>query len=89
MSEERIRRVQSVLFCFCGYQVETLFAWEWTKPTGLKEMEFMLVPLGTINVIILTNAKLTDAAMARAIITVTEAKTAALQDLKIKSSLNS
>ena len=40
---------------------------------------------GTINVIILTNASLTDGAMARAIVTVTEAKTAALQDLDVRS----
>jgi adenosylcobinamide amidohydrolase len=43
------------------------------------------VASGTINVILLTNATLTDGAMARAIITVTEAKTAALQDLGYKS----
>jgi adenosylcobinamide amidohydrolase len=40
---------------------------------------------GTINVILLTNAALTDGAMARAVITVTEAKTAALQDLDVRS----
>lgn len=40
---------------------------------------------GTINIIILTNRRLTDRAMARAIITATEAKTAALQDLDIRS----
>ena len=40
---------------------------------------------GTINVILLTNAILSDGAMARAIITVTEAKTAALQDLNVRS----
>ena len=34
---------------------------------------------------ILTNARLTDGAMARAIVTVTEAKTAAFEDLKIPS----
>ncbi len=36
---------------------------------------------GTINIIVLTNAVLTTGAMARAIMTATEAKTAALQDL--------
>jgi adenosylcobinamide hydrolase len=41
--------------------------------------------LGTINVILLTNATLSDGAMARAIITITEAKTAALQDLDYRS----
>jgi adenosylcobinamide amidohydrolase len=41
--------------------------------------------IGTINLILLTNAALTEAAMARAIITATEAKTAALQDLDVRS----
>jgi len=40
---------------------------------------------GTINVIILTNMMLTPRAMTRAVITATEAKTAALQDLDIRS----
>jgi len=42
----------------------------------------------TINVILLTNAALSNAAMARAIITVTEAKTAVLQDMDVRSSYN-
>ncbi|HPX61894.1 MAG TPA: adenosylcobinamide amidohydrolase [Deltaproteobacteria bacterium] len=41
---------------------------------------------GTINIMVLTNARLTDGAMARAIVTVTEGKTAALQDLQVPSS---
>jgi iron complex transport system substrate-binding protein len=41
---------------------------------------------GTINVIIMTNMKLTSCAMTRAIITATEAKTAALSDMDIRSS---
>jgi adenosylcobinamide hydrolase len=41
--------------------------------------------VGTINLILLTNATLSDGAMARAIITATEAKTAALQDLDVRS----
>ena len=40
---------------------------------------------GTINMIILFNAALSSGAMARAIITATEAKTAALQDLNVRS----
>ena len=44
--------------------------------------------LGTINIILLTNATLTDGAMARAIITATEAKTAALQDMDARSSVS-
>jgi ABC-type Fe3+-hydroxamate transport system substrate-binding protein/adenosylcobinamide amidohydrolase len=41
---------------------------------------------GTINIIILTNMQLSPRAMTRALITVTEAKSAALQDLDIRSS---
>jgi adenosylcobinamide amidohydrolase len=41
---------------------------------------------GTINIIILTNRRLSPRAMARSIITATEAKTAALQDLDVRSS---
>lgn len=40
---------------------------------------------GTINVIILTNVTLSASALARAIITITEAKTTVLQDLDIRS----
>lgn len=43
-------------------------------------------PAGTINIIVLSNARLTDGALARAIVTVTEAKTAALEDLRVPSS---
>ncbi len=42
--------------------------------------------VGTINIIIMTNMRLTPRAMTRAIITATEAKTAALQDMDIRSS---
>ncbi|MGO9120322.1 MAG: adenosylcobinamide amidohydrolase [Desulfomonilaceae bacterium] len=41
---------------------------------------------GTVNVIILTNMQLTSRALTRAIISATEAKSAALQDLDIRSS---
>lgn len=41
---------------------------------------------GTVNILIITNARLTDGAMARAIVTATEAKTAAFEDLKVPSS---
>jgi len=43
---------------------------------------------GTINILVLANMKLTPRAMNRAIISATEAKTAALQDLDIRSSEN-
>jgi len=42
-------------------------------------------PEGTVIIFILTNARLTDGAMARALITATEAKTAAFQDLGVPS----
>ena len=42
-------------------------------------------PAGTINILVLTNIRLSDAALARSLITVTEAKTAALEDLKVPS----
>lgn len=41
---------------------------------------------GTINILLLTNTKLTPRAMNRAVISATEAKTAALQDMDIRSS---
>ncbi len=43
---------------------------------------------GTINIIILTNTHLTPRAMSRALISACEGKTAALQDLDIRSSVN-
>ena len=42
--------------------------------------------VGTINLILLASAALTDGAMARAVITATEAKTSILQDLDVRSS---
>jgi len=44
--------------------------------------------IDTVNVILLTNAHLSDGAMARSLITITEAKTIAFQDLDIRSSYN-
>jgi adenosylcobinamide amidohydrolase len=43
---------------------------------------------GTINIILLTNTELTQRAMSRALISACEGKTAALQDLDIRSSVN-
>ncbi len=45
-------------------------------------------PVGTINIIVLTNVALTQAALAASFITITEAKTISLQDLDIRSSYN-
>lgn len=47
-----------------------------------------MTALGTINIILLTNVTLTDGALARTIITATEAKTAALQDMDARSSVS-
>jgi adenosylcobinamide amidohydrolase len=44
--------------------------------------------LGTINTILLTNVTLTNGALARTIITATEAKSAALQDMDARSSVS-
>ncbi len=55
--------------------------------TGVDEGKYIEgeEPKGTVNILILTNARLTDGAMARAVITATEAKTAAFEDLKVPS----
>ncbi|MCW4015968.1 MAG: adenosylcobinamide amidohydrolase [Candidatus Bathyarchaeota archaeon] len=52
------------------------------------EQDGKYVKLGTINIILLTNVTLSDGAMARSIITATEAKTAALQDMDARSSIS-
>ncbi|MCW4044363.1 MAG: adenosylcobinamide amidohydrolase [Candidatus Bathyarchaeota archaeon] len=49
-----------------------------------RNRKFIAAP-GTINILLLTNATLSGGAMARALITATEAKTAALQDLNVRS----
>jgi adenosylcobinamide amidohydrolase len=55
---------------------------------GSLEREGKFETLGTINVIVLTNASLSEGALARGIITLTEAKVIALEDLDIRSSYN-
>ncbi len=52
------------------------------------EREGKFETLGTINVIVLTNASFSEGAMARGMITLTEAKVVALEDLDIRSSYN-
>jgi len=49
--------------------------------------DYRRIPAGTINIIFLTNARLTPAAMVETIMTITEAKCAVLSELKIKSTL--
>lgn len=53
---------------------------------GSLEREGRFETLGTINVIVLTNAFLSEGAMVRGMITLTEAKVIALEDLDIRSS---
>ena len=55
---------------------------------GGMEREGKFEQIGTINTILLTNARLSESAMVRSLITVTEAKTIALQDMDIRSSYN-
>ena len=55
---------------------------------GSLEREGRFESLGTINVIVLTNASLSEGAMNRGMITLTEAKIIALEDLDIRSSYN-
>ena len=55
---------------------------------GSMEREGKFEQIGTINTILLTNACLSESAMVRSLITVTEAKTIALQDMDIRSSYN-
>ncbi len=50
------------------------------------ETENGWIQVGTINILIFTNKKLTDGALASAVISATEAKSAVLQDMQIKSS---
>jgi adenosylcobinamide amidohydrolase len=57
------------------------------KRNGMRqsEDEGLYVEPGTINTIVMTNRRLTDRAMIRAVVTATESKTAALQDLDVRS----
>lgn len=52
-------------------------------PALYREKSGQFLPVGTINIMLLTNASLPEGTMVRALITATEAKTAALQDLGI------
>jgi adenosylcobinamide hydrolase len=54
-------------------------------PVFEKLPELSSPPVGTVNVMVLTNARLTDGGMVRAVITATEAKTAAFEDLRVPS----
>jgi len=52
---------------------------------GSLEREGEFETLGTINVIVLANASLSDGAMARGVITLTEAKVIAFEDMDIRA----
>lgn len=54
-----------------------------SSPALYREEEGSFMPLGTINMMVLLKGRLPDGIMARAFITLTEGKTAALQDLGI------
>ena len=54
------------------------------KPRGKRKQ----VSPGTINIFLFTEASLSEAAMARSLVTITEAKVEALQDLDVRSSYN-
>ena len=56
---------------------------DWMEQDG-----FYKKTLGTINIILLTNVTMTAGALAKSIITATEAKTAALQDMDARSSVS-
>lgn len=49
------------------------------------EQDGHTMPIGTINIILLTNARLPPAALAASLVTATEAKVIALQDLDVRS----
>lgn len=50
-----------------------------------KDGEFVMLPNGTIHIYLLVDARLSEDTMARAMVTATEAKTAAIQELMIRS----
>lgn len=58
------------------------------KAGGMEVGEGKFESIGTVNIIVVTNASFTDGAMARSLITITEAKTIAFQDLNVRSSYN-
>lgn len=55
------------------------------EPAECREFPTPAPPAGTINIILLTNARMAPAAMVEAVQMVTEAKTAALQDLDVRN----
>jgi len=84
-SFEQVRRVEQNVQVTALATVGLSNAKRAGEPAEWRHMGNSAGSQGTINTIILTNAWLTDAAMVEAVVTVTEAKSAALQDLKVRS----
>ncbi len=84
MEEEEFGEFKVICLATAGVASNAQRSAEDTTKNYEKDGKFF--KLGTINIILLTNASLSDGALSRAIITITEAKTKALQDLDIRSS---
>ncbi|ADN51273.1 adenosylcobinamide amidohydrolase [Vulcanisaeta distributa] len=84
MASDEYRDVWVAAFTTAGVESNALRTG--VDKASMYEVDGRFERVGTINIILITNASLTEAAMARALITITEAKCAALQDLGITSS---
>lgn len=84
-SFEQVRRVEQNVEVTALVTVGLSNAKRAGEPAEWRHMENNAGTQGTINIIILTNARLTDAAMVEAVVTATEAKSAALQNLNVRS----
>lgn len=84
IAEQEYRDLWAAAFTTAGVESNAMRAG--ADAASTYEIDGKFEKLGTINIVVVTNASLTDAAMARAIITITEAKCAALQDLGVVSS---
>jgi len=77
-----------VIHAFATAGIETNAMRIGVDRAGGIEREGEFEQIGTINIILLTDASLSEGAMARALVTVTEAKMIALEDLSVRSSYN-
>ena len=84
IAKERFKEFEVISLTTAGVRSNAMRAAEDEARSFEKDGNFFDV--GTINIILIVNASLSEGAMVRAIVTVTEAKTAALQDLDIRSS---
>jgi len=84
IKRKKFREFEVVCFVTAGISSNAMRAGEDRAKSYEKNGKFFKT--GTINIILITNVSLTDSALTRAIITATEAKTKALQDLDIRSS---